>query len=251
MFTKFKCCCLLIVCIPIIYGYTETAQSFSEQLRALYRTKNAKELQKRLMPLKQEKPVFDDLFGTETGDRYYALGKLLKSYYDDQDTDALCFFLQNGASGFIEDGEAPIVYSYLHYAIQQDNAKILERLMTAGAHADVYSEMGNKESDLSYAITCKAYRCLEALLRNGADPNKKIQIRFIGEPGSVTKNVLYDAREDAKALEILFRYGAKTGIIHTKALPEMKNGKEVTALYNTVLERKENRFIVREDVIYQ
>ena len=80
MFTKFKCCCLLIVCIPIIYGYTETAQSFSEQLRALYRTKNAKELQKRLMPLKQEKPVFDDLFGTETGDRYYALGKLLKSY---------------------------------------------------------------------------------------------------------------------------------------------------------------------------
>lgn len=86
MFTKFKCCCLLIVCIPIIYGYTETAQSFSEQLRALYRTKNTKELQKRLMPLKQEKPVFDDLFGTETGDRYYALGKLLKSYYDDQDS---------------------------------------------------------------------------------------------------------------------------------------------------------------------
>lgn len=251
MFTKFKCCCLLIVCIPIIYGYTETAQSFSEQLRALYRTKNAKELQKRLMPLKREKPAFDGLLGTATGERYYAVGKLLKSYYDAQDTDALRFFLQNGASGFIEDGEAPIVYSYVHYAIEQDNTEILKRLIAAGALLDVYSELGNNELDLSYAITCKAYRCLETLLQHGTNPNKKIRTMFIGEPGSITKNALYDAREDTKALEILFKYGAKAGIIHTKALPEMKNGKEVTALYNTVLERKENQFIVREDVIYQ
>lgn len=251
MVTKLKCCWLLILCIPMVYGYTETAETFSEQLRALYRAKNAKELQKHLMPLKREKLAYDGLVGTATGDRYYAVGKLLKSYYDDKDTEALCFFLQSGASGFIEDGENPIVYSYLHYAIEQDNTEILKKLIAAGALLDVYSELGNNELDLSYAITCKAYRCMETLLQHGANPNKKIQTMFIGEQGSITKNALYDAKEDTKALEILFKYGAKVGIIHTKTLPEIRNGKEVMTIYDTILEIKGNQFIVREYITSQ
>lgn len=185
---------------------------FSERIIQYYKAKNSEALKELILPLKKNKPIYDGT-GSDEDKAYFELGKILQNFYDDNDTGALIYFLENGASPFIETGFAPIVYSYLFSSIKDNNSNNLQKLLDAGAGTNVYSEFGNVTSDLSYAIECKAYDCMEVLLKLGVNPNLKEKIVFIGEPGSIEKNAVYDARYDKKALELLFNYGAKEGTV--------------------------------------
>lgn len=221
------------------------ALSFTEKVRYFYEKKDTAALKELIEPLKKAAPVFDSLEGTEEGDKYYALGKILSDLYFEKDTDALLFFLKNGASGFIEADE-PIVRSYLFYAIEADDLSTVETLIQAGAQQNIYSELGNVITDMNYAATHKAYTCLEHFLKNGADPNAVTKTSAIGEPGEITSTVLYGARNDKRALKLLFQYGAKEGLIHSLAVPETKDGKTVTVQYNTYIKKNGDAFEVYE-----
>ncbi len=222
--------------------------SFSDQVLHLCKTKNEEDLKKLILPLKQEKPVFGSLLETEDGEKYYALGKILKDFYKAKNVEVLCFLLENGASGFIESGEDPMVLSYLEYSIINNDVKTLEKLLKAGAKQNVYSSHTNITPDLSIAIKNKAYESMEFLLQNGADPNYTVKTVYVGEPGRETKSVLFDAVEDAKAMEILFEHGAKEGLIRTKNVVEEKNGERIEVKYQNILERKGEDFVVTEKV---
>ncbi len=217
----------------------EEELSFSEQVLKFCKNKNAQKLKKLLLPLKKDKPVFDELFGTEEGKKYYSLGKIIEKFYIAKDIDTLCFLLENGASGFIETGDAPIVSSYLKSSIENNDVKSLARLLKAGAKRNAYSCLGNVDPDLYIAIKNKSYDCMEFLLKNGADPNYKKKTVYIGEPGGETTSLLFYAKDDPKALKLLFKYGAKEGVIRERT---DESGKKFT----TILKRKGNKFIVTE-----
>lgn len=232
-------------------AYTNNIETFKENVLNAYKSGNAEGLAILIEPLKQAEPVFEDLYGTDTGNKYYSLGLLLSDFFYEDDWDAIEYFLNNGASGFIEDGEGPFVTSYLSTSIINNDVKLLKRLIKAGAKINVDSELGNITPDIEYAIKNKSYDCLEALLELGADPNFRIERNSIGEPGSLVTYSIFNALEDEKALNILLKHGASLDVSQIKKIPEYIDGKNVIAVYKTTLKMVEDKIHTTESVSYE
>lgn len=219
--------------------------SFSDQIMHYYEARDSLAIQSLILPLRKDKPIYGGS-GSAEDKKYFELGQILESFYYQRDTDALVFFLQNGASPFIETGLSPIVQSYLFYSINYNEDVDLKRLLDAGAGMNTYSEFGNPKSDLSYAIECSSYGCMEVLLKRGADPNLKIKIEFIGEATNIEQNTIYEARNDKKALELLFKYGAKEGLVYRKNVQETKDGETFTVQKSIEVKKVDGEFLFNE-----
>lgn len=203
----------------------ERVESLATEAEIWLKERNSEKLKKLITPHKKDTPVFDSLQDTEEGDAYYSIGRLMEVYYEEEDWESVIFLLDNGASGFIEGGEAPLVRSLLFKAVRADNPALIERLLKAGAKRDIHNGMGNMTSDLEYAINSKAYKALEYLLKTGSDPNMPIPFKEPGEEGKTTTYAVFTNLSDTTAVELLLKYGASLELEKVSTKPEAKDNK--------------------------
>ncbi|MEL3909116.1 MAG: SUMF1/EgtB/PvdO family nonheme iron enzyme [Treponemataceae bacterium] len=211
-------------------------KAFAKEVLRLYKDKDAANLKKLIEPLKKTTPDGERSLETEEGEKYYTLGEILLAFYEEKNTEALLFFLENGATGFIET-RAPIIESYLHYAIKDDDLETYHKLVKAGAKKDAYFGYANKFSDFFYAVSSKSYNFIEYFLKNGADPNENYHTVPVGDVERSIYNAVYLAGEDKKALDLLFKYGAKEGLVDTTIRPETENGEPITYYRKTFIKK--------------
>lgn len=206
-------CFFLISCFHL-----SSEENHITSVRKAVEVRDSEKLSNLLKPYKQIEPVYDNLVDTEIGNIYYSIGSYLEELYYSKKWNDIIFMLENGASGFIENGQDPLILSFLTEAIISNNTELLIELINAGALFNVENELGNIIPDVITAVKYKSYDSLRTLLDYGYDPNFKYKIHFWGEPGWVESTIIFDVLDDEKATKMLIDSGANINAIQTQLL---------------------------------
>ena len=198
----------------------------------------------------QTKPVLDSLHNTEIGAKYYLLGAYLNELLRSEIWDKLLVLLENGASGFIEDGKSPVVKSYLTKIILEDDSVLLSKFIYAGAAIDVNSYLGNVTPDLVYAVKKNSKNAFKTLLDFGADINRKYIIMHIGEYGLQIKYPIFTVIAKKAFYEIIKHYEVDYNVSEIKTSLTIKDNKEMIMQVTTSLVSVEDGYDISEAVEY-
>ncbi len=210
---------------------------YVNNIKSALEGKNVSLLKDLLSETYTEEPVGDSLFNTAKGIKYYSLGSYLNELLASKDWAELIFLLENGASGFIEDGQSPIVRSYLTKVIAIDDSELLMKLISVGARTNINSYLGNITPDLVYAVKKKSLNCFKTLLDYGVDINQSYLVDYIGKYGSQIKYPIFKIIAKSEFLKIAKNYNVDFTVSEVKqSLTTIDGNQKISKVISSLVE---------------